>query len=99
MFTLRIRRVWIEKADCTGHTLCVPDAPGLIEFDSASGVSVVKEAVLQRTQPELKALLEASEVCPMDAFFIETDDGSTFNASRNEIIRRAIREGRYTWAS
>jgi len=35
----------------------------------------------------------------MDAFFIETDDGSTFNASRNEIIRRAIREGRYTWAA
>jgi hypothetical protein len=36
----------------------------------------------------------AFEVCPLDAFFIEIDDGSTFNASRNEIIRRAIRRGR-----
>jgi ferredoxin len=91
--------VWIEKSECTGHTLCVPEAPGLIEYDAASDVSVIKEGAFQRTQPELKALLEASEVCPMDAFYVETDDGSVFNASRNDNVRRAIREGRYTWAS
>jgi ferredoxin len=99
VFTLRVRRVWIEKAECTGHTLCVPEAPGLIEYDADSDVSVVKESALQRTHPELKALLDASEVCPMDAFFVETEDGSVFNVSRNDDIRRAVREGRYTWAS
>jgi ferredoxin len=98
MLTLKIRRVWIERAECTGHTLCVPEAPGLIEYDRATDASSVKEAGLERTQAELKLLLDASEVCPMRAFFIETDDGSTFNATRNEDIRRAIRAGRYSWA-
>jgi len=98
MFVLSIRRVWIEKSECTGHRLCVPEAPGLIEYDAASDVSVVKEATLSRTHAELKKILEASEVCPMDAFFIETDDGGVFNVSRNEIIRRAVLEGRYRWA-
>jgi ferredoxin len=98
MHILRIRRVWIEKAECTGHTLCVPEAPGLIAMDQEHDVAVVQEVALNRTHAELKLLLEASWVCPMDAFFIETDDGSTFNATRNEIVRCAIQEGRYTWA-
>jgi ferredoxin len=97
MSELVIKRVWIEPAKCTGHTLCVPEAPGLIEYDESKDVSVVKEAALKRTQQELKLLLEASEVCPMSAFFLETLDGSTFNLD-NELIRQAIRDGKYKWA-
>jgi ferredoxin len=97
MSELIIKRVWIEPAECTGHTLCVPEAPGLIAYDKKADVSVVLENSLKRTHQELKQLLEASEVCPMLAFFIQTSDGSTFNAS-NELIRSVIRKGHYKWA-
>jgi ferredoxin len=95
---LNIRRVWIERAECLGHTLCIPEAPGLIEFDDNGGVAVVREASLKRTQSELKILLEASAVCPMRAFRIEIDDGFAFTLPGNEDVRKAIREGRYSWA-
>jgi len=66
-------------------------------MDQEHDVAVVQDALIH-TDTELKLLLEASWVCPMDAFYIETDDGSTFNAWRDLTIRRAIKEGRYTWA-
>jgi ferredoxin len=94
---LVIRRVWIEKAECTGHTLCVPEAPGLIVNDERSDVSVVQEHSLERTQHNLKLLLEAEAVCPMSAFFIEVENGDVFNLS-NDLIQKKIRQGNYRWA-
>lgn len=96
MNVLAIKRVWIERGECTGHTLCVPEAPGLIEYDKKADVSVVLESNLQRTQQELRMLLEASEVCPMSAFFVQLADGRTFEAG-SEPIRSAIRQGNYKW--
>jgi ferredoxin len=89
--------VWIDPAQCTGHTLCVPEASGLIAYDKTKDVSVVKDANWQRTRQELMLLLEASEVCPMNAFILDTLDGGTFNLN-NESIRQAIRDGKYKWA-
>jgi ferredoxin len=97
MTTLLIRRVWIERGECTSHTLCITETSGLIELDPDGDSAVVKEAALQRTQQELQELLEASFVCPMAAFHIETADGSTFCLG-NELLQRAIRQGGYRWA-
>ncbi len=94
---LVIRRVWIEKADCTGHALCVPEAPRLIAYDQHSAVSVVQQQSLERTQQNLKLLLEAAAVRPMSAFFVEVGNGTVFNVS-NELIQRQIRAGQYRWA-
>jgi hypothetical protein len=44
MSTLVVKRIWIEQSECTGHTLCVPEAPDLIEFDQADGTSAVNKA-------------------------------------------------------
>ena len=94
---LVVRRVWIEKSECTGHTLCASEAPGLIEYDPSSDVSVVQEHSLERTQENLKLLLEAEAVCPMDAFFVELEDGKVFNLC-NELIQTEVRRGNYRWA-
>ncbi|HUG71837.1 MAG TPA: hypothetical protein VMK82_00295, partial [Steroidobacteraceae bacterium] len=94
---LVVRRVWIEGAECTWHTLCEPEAPGLITDDHANGVSRVKEESLLRTQDELNKLLEASRVCPMAAFYLETDTGDILNVDASDWVQNAIASGSYRW--
>jgi hypothetical protein len=43
MRKLIVRRVWIERSSCLWHTLCEPEAPGLIENDEANSVFRIKE--------------------------------------------------------
>ena len=99
MLHLTIKRVWIERFECLAHTLCESEVPGLIEYDESHGVYRVKEEALSHAPSELKQLLEASSVCPMHAFHIETEDGYTFNVQNNEMVRAAIKAGRYSWSS
>jgi hypothetical protein len=96
---LVIKRVWIEKAECTGHTLCLPEAPGLIAYYASDDVSDVKESGLRHTHQELTLLLEASSVCPMRAFFIETEDGRVYGIPDHPEVREAIRLRSYRWSN
>lgn len=59
---LYVKRVWIDSNYCTLSTLCEGEAPELIDAQG-SDLFVVRESALQRTQEELKQLLEASGVC------------------------------------
>ena len=94
---LVIRRVWIEPAECTGHTLCHYEVPDLIDYDPAADVSVVKPRAVTWTREPLQQLLEAEAVCPMNAFFIETEDGKICNAS-DDWVQALIHKGAYRWA-
>jgi ferredoxin len=97
MRKLVVRRVWIERKACLAHTLCEPEAPSLIESDEASDAFRIKEECLRRTQQELQLLLEASRVCPMDAFYVETDCGEVLNVDDTDWVRAAIKLGNYAW--
>jgi ferredoxin len=96
MPTLVVRRVWIEKTQCLWHTLCHSEAVGLIEFNDDVEASVVNEHLLRRTQDELRQLLEAEAVCPVEAFYLETDDGCIHNVSSDR-VQAAIQTGDYRW--
>ena len=94
---LIVRRVWINRDSCLWHTLCGPEAPGLIENDEALSVYRIKEESLQFTQDELKQLLEASRVCPMNAFYVETSGGEVLNIDETAWVLEAIKSGNYAW--
>jgi ferredoxin len=96
---LIIRRVWIEKAECTGHTLCVPEAPDLLQYLDSEDVTTVRQDQLRHTIAELTALISAAEVCPMHAFFIETEDGRVYNIPDDQEVRDAIRLKNYRWST
>ena len=97
MQRLIVRRVWIHKDECLRHTLCEPEAPGLIENDEANSVYRIKEESILQTQSELKQLLEASRVCPMAAFYLETDSGEVLNVKESAWVQKAINSGSYDW--
>lgn len=97
MSTLVIKRIWIESAECTGHQLCVPEASELIEYLSKDDASVVKSNQLRYTQQELVALFGAASVCPMSAFYLETEDGRTLNVDA-DAIQQALKSGDYRWS-
>jgi hypothetical protein len=97
MRRLIVRRVWIDLDSCLWHTLCRPEAPGLIEEVGSDGASRIKEESLLRTQDELKQLLEASQVCPMNAFYVETDSGEVLNIGELDWVQKAIQSGSYAW--
>ena len=98
MTTLVIRRIWIDKAECTGHGLCVPEAASLLEYSSAFRFSFVRNEALKHTQQELALLLAASEVCPCalsalrpktDVFIaFQTIDRSAKRSNREIIVGR-----------
>ena len=93
---LIVKRVWIDRNECTAMTLCESETAGLIEYSKEIGASAVKEHALQRTQHELKSLLEASNVRAMAAFYLETEDGRVPNLDDDE-VRQSNRAGNYRW--
>ncbi len=94
---LIVKRVWVERNECLSHTLCIPEAPDEIEYDDAIGSAVVKESSLRKTKEELERLLAAADVCPMNALYLETQNGSIFNVC-DEPIQKLIKLGRFRWA-
>jgi ferredoxin len=98
MSALVIKRIWIERSECLWHTLCVPEAPTLIE-NEPDGPAVVIQAALTYTQPELVQLVDASRVCPMRAFHIETEDGRVLCIPDDRSVGEALRAGNYRWSS
>ena len=97
MKELIIRRFWIDKESCTGFTLCRIEAPGIIAEDEANGVSRIREESLLRTPGELKRLLEAWRMCPMAAFYLETDSGEILNIDESDWAQSAIASGLCRW--
>jgi ferredoxin len=99
MCTLVIKRIWIERSECTGHTLCIPEAPDLIEFDQPGDTTVVKQSSLRHTHQELVQFLAASEVCPMNAFRVETEDGHIHCVPDDRSVRDALKRGDFRWST
>jgi ferredoxin len=97
--TLVVKRIWIERSECTGHTLCVPETPDLIEFNQSGEFSAVKQGSLHFTQQELACFLAASEVCPMRAFRIETEDGLIHCVPDDRKVRDALQQGDFRWSA
>jgi ferredoxin len=95
MSTLVIKRVWIERSECTGHGLCVPEAAGLVEYNPLGDFSIVKLGRLTYAHQQLKTLLEASMVCPMTAFGLESEDGRVYTLPEDEPVRVALKSGNY----
>ena len=93
--TLIVKRIWIEQTQCTASTLCEPEAPGLIE--AGEETVEIREALLQRTQRELELLFGAAGVCPVAAFYLETQEGRVFNVE-DDFVQQAVSTGDYRWA-
>jgi ferredoxin len=98
MSTLVVKRIWIERSECTGHTLCGPEAPDLIELDQSGDTSTVKQGSLRNSQQELAWLIAASEVCPMRAFRVETEDGRIHCVPDDRAVRDALKQGDFRWS-
>lgn len=75
MSTVKIIRVWIDDDWCTGHQMCVPEVPGLIEFDDDWGVAKICEDLIPYSEDELCSLVMAAEVCPMRAIKFQLENG------------------------
>jgi len=99
MSALVVKRIWIERSECTGHTLCIPEAPELIEYDQSGDTSVVKQSSLRHTHQELAQFLAASEVCPMLAFRVETEDGHIHCVPDDRSVREALKQGNFRWST
>ncbi len=74
-----IKKVWVDEGVCTWHQICIPEAPGLIEFDDALVSARVREEVLKRNADELRSLINAADVCPMPAIKIELENGKVID--------------------
>ena len=98
MSPLVVKRIWIEKSECTGHGLCIPEADGLIEYNPLGDFSIVKVDRLRYAQQQLASLLEASKVCPMRAFRLESEDGRVYTLPEDEPVRVALESGNYRWS-
>ena len=98
MSTLVIKRIWIERSECTGHGLCIPEAADLIDYTPLGDYSFVRAQQLAHTQQELVLLLAASTVCPMSAFRLEAEDGRVYSLPEDEMVRVALKSGDYRWS-
>ena len=98
MSPLVVKRIWIERSECTGCGLCVPEAAGLVEYNPLGDSSIVKMDRLTYAHQQLKSLLEASMVCPMWAFRLESEDGRVYTLPEDEPVRVALESGNYRWA-
>ena len=95
---LVVKRVWVDKNECTSKTLCEAESEGLIKnSEEHHGAAVVQEHMLRRTQEELKLLLGTSSVCAMAALYLETADGRVLNLD-DDAVQQALKAGTYRWA-
>ena len=102
MKPLRIRRIFIKPSECTAHTLCQPElAEGVITMDGKDTdgyeVANLNQDKLPRTKEALLYMLSAADVCPMDAFYIELEDGSEMNVWA-DYVQKKIEQGEIDWA-
>ena len=102
MKVLRVKRIFIKPSECTNHTLCEPElVKGAITMDGkdSSGyeVAVLHQDKLPRTKESLLSMLSAADVCPMDAFYIELEDGSEMNVWA-DYVQKKIEQGKIEWS-
>jgi hypothetical protein len=99
MSPLVVKRIWIEKSECLWHTLCVSEAPDLITARDAGGTPAVLPSALLYTKAGLGRLISASGICPVYAFYLETEDGRILNVQESDEVQAALRSGEYRWSS
>ena len=61
-------------------------------------IRIVKLERLEYSHQELELLLEASKVCPMRAFRLESEDGQVYSLPEDDAVRVALKSGNYRWA-
>jgi len=104
MMKLRISRVFINHEDCTVSGLCETELPADVityephEVDGFHYESaVINQGKLPRTEESLLSMLAAADVCPMDAYYIELEDGTILNVY-DDIVQRKIGSKQVEWA-
>ena len=102
MKKLRVRSIFIKPSECTAHTLCEPElSKNVITMDGLDNygyeVAVLHQDRLPRTKESLLSMLEAADVCPMDAFYIELEDGTEMNVWA-DYVQKKIDKGEIEWA-
>lgn len=55
---------------CTGHKLCLSEAPDVLAFDQEQDVAFVKPEASSYYAAEVEGIYAAAMVCPMEAIYI-----------------------------
>ena len=102
MRTLKVTRVFIKASECLSHFLCQSELPeNVITAEIPDGkdfeIAVLNQNKLPRTNESLLSMLEAADMCPVDAFFIESSDGTIMNVW-SEHVQSKIKAKEIEWA-
>jgi ferredoxin len=65
-----IRTVHVDGCLCTGHKLCLSEAPEIFAFDDSKGVAFVKDDASMYYAVKVEDIFRAAAACPMDAILI-----------------------------
>jgi len=65
-----ITNVRVDGCLCTGHKLCLPEAPDVFSFDLVRGVAFVTQDASLNFVSSAQDIYAAAAVCPMDAIVI-----------------------------
>jgi len=65
-----IQTVHVNGYLCTGHKLCLSEAPEIFAFDDCKGVAFVKDGASLHYAANAEDIYTAAAACPMDAILI-----------------------------
>jgi len=65
-----ITSVRVDGCLCTGHKLCLPEAPEVFSFDPVRDVAFVMPDACLNFATSAQGIYAAAAVCPMDAIVI-----------------------------
>ena len=74
---MKAKRAWIEACGC--FSLCIEKAPSLLRTSSDDMTTEVIATDRIFSEEETNLLIDAFEVCPMDAIYIEFENGVILN--------------------
>ena len=67
---MKIESVQIDGCRCTGHRLCLSEAPKVLRFDSQLDQAQINDEAEEFFSIEAENILSAAAVCPMNAIVI-----------------------------
>ena len=65
-----VKDVRVDPCNCTGHKLCLSEAPDILGYDDAADQAIVKPGAESLFETKAADIYSAATVCPMDAILI-----------------------------
>lgn len=75
---MKVKRAWIDQTECGAFQLCIGEAP-----DSFEDTNEIASRVIVTDKPysktDLSSLVSGAWSCPLDAIYIELENGEILN--------------------